>query len=426
MTTPVAVIDSGVRFDDPNDPDKAKYFDFTDAINEITGVKGEAAVYDDSNGGRDGHGSVVAKIAVQAIKDATAAIIGQQPVIKILPIKVYNSSLNYTSNAEYLKGITDAVDLGAKVINLSRADSFIFASFPNSLITVIQYAQSKGAVVVTAPGNDGKNIDNPTQLDVRYPADLDDPAIVATSPQIANILVASVVDGNRNLYSTSNWGSVHVDFGAPTPGNTQGFTSYSAGYTSGVAGVVAALIQPQLPSGHNLYTDVINDIKGTVIPVTQSVGNWSTTNGPVLAYLSSSGAVIVQSQFGPSDALPLVGDFNGDGKADSAIYVLRSSGIYVFYRNYDGSPVITIHWGSQTNTPVTGDFDGDGVTDLAQSTPGTAIWQEMLSSASQNNHFFAGNALYTGSETPLIAGPFQFGWTDGPTMPLIGPPRKRS
>ena len=39
----------------------------------------------------------------------------------------------------------------------------------------------------------------------------------------------------------TNYGPNNVDLGAPTPGNSEGATSYSAGYCSGVVGVVSVL-----------------------------------------------------------------------------------------------------------------------------------------------------------------------------------------
>ena len=56
------------------------------------------------------------------------------------------------------------------------------------------------------------------------------------SPAPANLLVAAAVDASGNLTSVSNWGPVHVDLGAYTE-RRRAYTSYSSGYTAGVAAV---------------------------------------------------------------------------------------------------------------------------------------------------------------------------------------------
>ena len=100
------------------------------------------------------------------------------------------------------------------------------------------------------------------------------PATLSTprQPVPTNVIVAAAVDAAGNLTSVSSWGPQHVDLGAYT--NSQGFTSYSAGYTSGVAGVIADLLPPA-----TLRQDVIKVIDQTVTPHAQSVGAWSKTGG---------------------------------------------------------------------------------------------------------------------------------------------------
>jgi hypothetical protein len=75
-----------------------------------------------------------------------------------------------------------------------------------------------------------------------------------------------------------------------------------------------------------------------------------------------------------TDAKPIVGDFNGDGKADIAITGPKGwDTIPIAFSNGDGSFHVTNAvvsdipgWATSTDAkPVTGDFDGDGKTDIA-------------------------------------------------------------
>jgi len=79
---------------------------------------------------------------------------------------------------------------------------------------------------------------------------------------------------------------------------------------------------------------------------------------------STTGKALRRIQFGLSQAIPLVGDFNGDGKAELAVY---QDGIWFIDLNGNGQwddGDLWIRLGSQADTPVVGDWDGDGKTDI--------------------------------------------------------------
>ena len=73
--------------------------------------------------------------------------------------------------------------------------------------------------------------------------------------------------------------------------------------------------------------------------------------------------------------IPMSGDFDGDGKADFAVY--RPDLTYAWFlrlssQNY--TAIATYQWGLEGDIPVAADYDGDGKTDLAVFRPNDGTW----------------------------------------------------
>lgn len=100
--------------------------------------------------------------------------------------------------------------------------------------------------------------------------------------------------------------------------------------------------------------------------------------------LRSSDATVSVQQFGRTGDDPsILGDFNGDGKADLAVFRPGTGGgqSYFFYRSVE-SPADSWHtvpWGIDGDVPVVGDYDGDGMTDIAVFRPSNGIWYVLQS-----------------------------------------------
>jgi uncharacterized delta-60 repeat protein len=83
--------------------------------------------------------------------------------------------------------------------------------------------------------------------------------------------------------------------------------------------------------------------------------------------------------FGLAGDIPLPSDWDGDGRADVAVYrggTVNSPQSYFYYRptNAPGTNFVTIPWGTTGDKPVMGDFDGDGKTDAAVFRPSSGVW----------------------------------------------------
>lgn len=194
----IAIVDTGV---DLGHPDlAAKIVGGYNAINPLVSVQDD-----------NGHGTHAAGIAA-AIGNNGVGVAGVSWGARIMPVKVLNSAGK--GNVDDLAaGIRWAADNGAQVINLSLGS--LNSSFV--LEDAVNYAYSRGSVIIAAAGNDGVT-------PLRYPA------------QYPHVIAVGAVDGVNNRAWFSNYGP-ELDLVAP------GVDIYSTviggyGYESGTSAAV--------------------------------------------------------------------------------------------------------------------------------------------------------------------------------------------
>ena len=157
----IAVVDSGV---DLQHPDLVGKFvpgaTFVGCADNGPCGDGDWESAPRASGAPDAHGTHVAGIAA-AVTNNGQGIAGVAPDARIMPVKVLGSEGG--TFEEIAAGIRWAADNGADVINMSLgampgAQAFEITGLETSATDAIDYANSKGVVVVAAAGNDSASI----------------------------------------------------------------------------------------------------------------------------------------------------------------------------------------------------------------------------------------------------------------------------
>ncbi|MFZ5854973.1 MAG: S8 family serine peptidase [Chloroflexota bacterium] len=198
-TAKVAILDTGV---DASHPDLAGQ------------VVSGTSILDGSNGLTDpnGHGTWMAGIIAAATDNGEGIAGVAYAGVQVMPVTVLGAD-GTGLDSDIIEGVVYAADHGADVILMA----FSNPGYSASLQAAIDYAWSKGAVLVAAVGNDGSS--SPT-----YPAG------------DRGVIGVSATDQSDALWASSNYGA---DTFIAAPGVSIDSTAPGGGYTS-VTGTSAA------------------------------------------------------------------------------------------------------------------------------------------------------------------------------------------
>lgn len=228
----VAVVDTGIDLDHPD-------FNCTVSNGAVKLTSGFNFYSDNSNPDDDnGHGTHVAG-TVAACTGNGVGVSGSAPNVRLMPVKVLGSS-GSGSYSNVADGIIYAANNGAKIINLSLGGS----SSSSTLLNAVQYAYSKGVLIVAASGN--------ANTGIYYPA------------AYSQVMAIGSTDSGDTRSSFSNYGS-GLDVVAPgeyiystLPGR-YGYLSGTSMASPHVAGLAALIWSAEPSLTHDGVRQIIRD-----------------------------------------------------------------------------------------------------------------------------------------------------------------------
>jgi hypothetical protein len=218
--------------------------------------------------------------------------------------------------------------------------------------------------------------------------------------QLYNHGVAATPAGNYSYTVTSGalppgvtlYGSFGLLYGYPTGAGNFAFTIQAGNST----GCTASKDYTVNVTGGSLLALTVRDFSGDrrseFVLWRAAQGQWLIVDGAIDQTQTT--------QWGQASDAAVPGDYDGDGKADLAVF--GKDGHWRI-RLSSGNTMLDKVWGLGTDVPVPGDYDGDGRTDPAVWRGAESAWHILRSSDNQTETVFWGTSNAPYLDLPVAA-----------------------
>jgi hypothetical protein len=122
------------------------------------------------------------------------------------------------------------------------------------------------------------------------------------------------------------------------------------------------------PGAIPLYGDWNGDGVATAGVFDPTTATWYLRNEP------GPGSPDLVFQFGPAGSIPVVGDWTGKGTTTVGVFVPSTAHWYLRYSNSSGAPDLAFQYGFPGGLPVVGDWKGDKVDTVGVYYPPSGLW----------------------------------------------------
>jgi uncharacterized repeat protein (TIGR03803 family) len=204
---------------------------------------------------------------------------------------------------------------------------------------------------------------------------------VGLAPFVETIPSSGQVGAAVIILGTNLTGATGVSFN----GTAATFTVVSSSeiQTTVPAGATTGIVQVTTPSG-TLNSNVAFQVRFVTSGDFDGDGKadvavWRPSTGTWYIIPSSKPTTFTTRQWGLPGDIPVPGDYDGDGITDIAVFRPSNGTWYIIPSSKPNSPIIK-QWGLPGDIPVPGDYDRDGKTDFAVWRPSNGTWYIIQSS----------------------------------------------
>ena len=156
--------------------------------------------------------------------------------------------------------------------------------------------------------------------------------------------------------SNASW--IHITFSSNC---CNGFVDYTVDANSGPPRIGTMTI------AGNTFT-----VQQSGVTTSETIGVYDPpTRTFYLRNSNTPGNANIQVQYGPANAVPVVGDWNGDGIDTIGVYESSTRTFYLRNSNTVGNADLTIQFGPAGAVPIVGDWNGDGTDTIGAYDPAT-------------------------------------------------------